>query len=124
MMAVCVFAVSSCSDDDDNNVAEMSTNLKGTTWIEQSRYSDGSSYTTTLTFSDNIASFVTEYVDTDGSSFKNPKDDFTYTRSKNMVLFSPTKDGKATLEGIIEEELKMNITNTSNGKVIHTLYRK
>lgn len=96
--------------------------VKNTTWEETHRYSDGSEYATTLTFSITTANLSITY--TEGTSSTTNRIDYTYTRTNNIVVLRPVEAGKAVLEGKIESGAKMILTNTSSGDEIAVLYKK
>jgi hypothetical protein len=51
---------------------------------------------------------------------------YTYTLSDDggLVVLNPTQVGKATLEGRIQNGMKMTVTNVSTGKTIGVFYKK
>ena len=94
----------------------------GTTWTESSSYSGGYTSGTYLRFSTTTATLQISY--TEGTQTLTTTYNFTYRRSKNLVILHPKEDDIATLEGRIDESgVKMTITNTSNGSVVTTLYK-
>lgn len=126
-MALCTCSFMSCSDDDDDPmlppVTEVDENeVIGTTWIEEGSYSDGSSSATTLTFSSSTATLSISYKE--GTQTITNTLSYSFRRSKNLVVLSPREAGKATLEGSIENGIKMTLTNTSNNSVVAVLYKR
>ena len=49
---------------------------------------------------------------------------YSYTYSGTLIVFRPQQTGKANLEGVVSEGVKMVLTNTSNGEEISILYKK
>lgn len=93
-----------------------------TTWEDVNRYSDGSTYVTSLKFSTTTARLSFTY--TVGTSSTTDVIDYTFTRTNNIVVLSPVEAGKAVMEGKIESGAKMILTNTSNGSEAVILYKK
>lgn len=94
----------------------------GTTWEEVHRYSDGSTYVTSLSFTTSTARLTFTY--TEGTTSTTENIEYTYKRTNNIVVLSPVEAGKAVMEGRIESGAKMILTNTSNGSEVAVLYKK
>ena len=94
-------------------------------WEDHHRYSDGSTYTTRLSFiSASTAQLVFTY--TEGNSSTTDIIDYSYTQpgDGSIIVLTPKEAGKAVLEGKIENGAKMTLTNMSNGTVVAVLYKK
>lgn len=130
MMASCMVVSSSCSKDDDEidngkkgGIIEDMYEVVGTTWSESSSFSGGSGTGTYLTFSSSTARL--QIALTSGTQTLTTTYNFTYKRSKNLVVLHPQEDDIATLEGRIDESaIKMTLTNTSTNSVVATLYKQ
>ena len=98
--------------------------LPGTTWEENHRYSDKSTYTTSLSFSTSTAQLTFTY--TEGTASTSDRIDYRYTQpgDGSIVVLTPVEAGKAVMEGKIENGAKMILTNTSNGAEVAVLYKK
>ena len=123
--AVTIFSSCSKNDDKDPTPEEVVDpyEVAGTTWSESSSYSGGYASGTYLRFSSTTATLQISY--TEGTQTLTTTYNFTYRRSKNLVVLQPKEDDIATLEGRIDESgIKMTITNTSNGSVVTTLYKQ
>lgn len=93
-----------------------------TTWEDNHRYSDGSTYVTSLKFGTTTAKLSETYTE-GGTSIANVTD-YTYTRTNNIVILTPVEAGKAVMEGRIESGAKMILTNTSDVSQNIVLYKK
>lgn len=126
MMASFMVVTSSCSKDDgpEKVIHEPDPyEVTGTTWSESSSFSDGSGMGTQLTFSSSTAKL--QLAVTQGTQTLTTTYNFTYKRSKNLVVLQPKEDDIATLEGRIDESyIKMTLTNTSTNSVVATLYKQ
>ena len=96
--------------------------VKYTTWVENHTSSDGSSFKYTLKFAATTAVFEMSYKE--GTQTLTDTYSYTYTYSNNLVVLNPQEAGNATLEGRIENGIRMTLTNASNGSVICVLYRQ
>lgn len=118
------FTLVSCgsdsSDSDDNPIAP--DPVINTTWKDTHTFSDGSKITYTLKFATTTA--VYEIAMTQGTQTQSETMSYTFTRAENLVVLSPTQAGKATLEGRIENGIRMAITNASSGAEIAVLYKQ
>lgn len=129
MMASCMVVSSSCSKDDDE-IDNGKTgdfidiyDVVGTTWSESSSFSGGSGMGTYLSFSTSTARL--QLAITSGTQTLTTTYNFTYKRSKNLVVLHPQEEDIATLEGRIDESgIKMTLANTSTNSVIATLYKQ
>ena len=129
MMATCLVVSSSCSKDDDkidngktDDIIDI-YDVVGTTWSESSSFSGGSGTGTYLTFSSSTARL--QIAVTSGTQTLTTTFNFTYKRSKNLVVLHPQEDDIATLEGLIDSSgIKMTLTNTSTNSVVATLYKQ
>ena len=122
MMATCLVVSSSCSKDDEPEIKDIYEVL-GTTWSESSSFSGGAGTGTYLTFSSSTARL--QMAITSGTQTLTTTYNFTYKRSKNLVVLHPQEDDIATLEGLIDSSgIKMTLTNTSTNSVVATLYKQ
>lgn len=92
-----------------------------TTWEATNWYADGSRYVYALTFGTTTAQYSETYIE--GTASITNVADYTFKRNNNIVVLSPVKAGDATLEGKIEDGIKMVMTNTSDFRSI-ILYKK
>ena len=125
MMATCLVVSSSCSKDDEPKKIDEPDiyEVLGTTWSESSSFSGGAGTGTYLTFSSSTARL--QIAVTSGTQTLTTTYNFTYKRSKNLVVLHPQEDDIATLEGLIDESaIKMTLTNTSTNSVVATLYKQ
>lgn len=130
MMASCMVVSSSCSKDDDkinngkiDDIIDDIYDVVGTTWSESSSFSGGSGMGTYLSFSTSTARL--QLAITSGTQTLTTTYNFTYKRSKNLVVLHPQEEDIATLEGRIDESgIKMTLANTSTNSVIATLYKQ
>ncbi len=127
MMASCLTVSSSCSkDNDEPEVGPKEIDIYevvGTTWSESSSFSGGTGTGTFLTFSSSTARL--QIAITSGTQTLTTTYNFTYKRSKNLVVLHPQEDDIATLEGLIDSSgIKMTLTNTSTNSVVATLYKQ
>lgn len=102
---------SSCSKDDDNEVAK---SIKGTTW---SGVSDGVKATVSFTELDGIMILESTTINYSVSS------SYTYTYEDPIVTMFPKESGNAKLSGRIDGNT-LSLTNTSNNKFIGNLTKK
>lgn len=98
-------------------------NVENSTWVEESSYSDGSFYLTTLQFSGSSSATLQMSYTEDSQTFTTTYT-YSYRRSDNLVILTPNDAGNAVLEGRIENGVRMTLTNASNDNVVATLYRK
>jgi hypothetical protein len=126
MMASCLTVSSSCSKDNDEPIVGPEIDIYevvGTTWSESSSFSGGAGTGTYLTFSSSTARL--QIAITSGTQTLTTTYNFTYKRSKNLVVLHPQEDDIATLEGLIDSSgIKMTLTNTSTNSVVATLYKQ
>lgn len=128
MLAMCV-SFSSCSKDDDEPPVEFT--LEGTYW-EYSEDATVSGVTVKYehSFSFSSSSAVYKIVETQqkGNESYTNFDTWNYTYALSddgdLVVFTPTQIGNATLEGKIQSQMKMTVTNVSTGKTIGIFYKK
>lgn len=118
VMSVCMF---SCGDDDDE---KNSNDLSGTQWAYTDVYSDGTREQILSFNKDNTATLVISVKNAGGVIVNSESISYTYQRSENLVVLTAQQAGKANLEGVISSTIKMEITNTSNQKVVGTFYKK
>ena len=117
-MSVCMF---SCGDDDDETGGY---DLAGTQWANTDVYSDGTREQIISFNKDNTATLVVSVKNAGGVIVQSESISYTYQRSENLVVLTAQQAGKANLEGVISSTIKMEITNTSNQKIIGTFYKK
>lgn len=126
MMASCLVVSTSCSKDDDEpdpGPVVDPYEVAGTTWSESSSFSGGAGTGTYLTFSSTTARL--QLAITSGTQTLTTTYNFTYQRSKNLVVLHPQEADIATLEGKIDDStIKMTLTNTSTNSVVATLYKQ
>lgn len=127
LMVLAMGLVSCGSDDssdskDDNPIQTDVNEVKFTTWKDTHNYSDGTKVTYTLKFGSSTA--VYELAVTEGTQTVTETMNYTFTRADNLVILNPSEAGKATLEGRIENGIRMSITNASNGSEIAVLYKQ
>lgn len=115
-MSVCMFG---CGDDD-----EVSNDLAGTQWAYTDVFSDGTREQIISFNKDNTAILVISVKNAGGVVIESESISYVYQRSENLVVLTAQQAGKANLEGVISSTIKMEITNTSNQKVIGTFYKK
>lgn len=96
--------------------------VKYTTWVENHTSSDGSSFKYTLKFAATTAVFEISYKE--GTQTLTDTYSYTFTRSDNLIILNPQEAGNATLEGRIENGIRMTLTNASNSSVICVLYKQ
>ena len=96
--------------------------VKYTTWVENHTSSDGSSFKYTLKFAATTAVFEISYKE--GTQTLTDTYSYTFTRSNNLIILNPQEAGNATLEGRIENGIRMTLTNASNSSVICVLYKQ
>lgn len=96
--------------------------VKNTTWVENHTSSDGSSFKYTLKFAATTAVFEISYKE--GTQTLTDTYSYTFTRSDNLIILNPQEAGNATLEGRIENGIRMTLTNASNSSVICVLYKQ
>lgn len=116
-MSVCM---SSCGDDDD----EVSNELAGTQWAYTDIFNNGTQEQIISFNKDYTATLVISVKNAGGVIVESETISYTYQRSENLVVFTAQQAGKANLEGVISSTIKMEITNTSNQKLIGTFYKK
>lgn len=113
-----VLSFSSCSDDDEGNP------YAGTVWEYEDIYESGT-ITTRIRFADETkAYYEVEQRNAGGTIVDNTSSPYSYTYSGTLIVFRPQQTGKANLEGVVSEGVKMVLTNTSNGEEISILYKK
>lgn len=126
MMASFMVVTSSCSKSDDDPILPPEEDIYeviGTTWSESSSFSGGAGTGTYLTFSASTARL--QLAITSGTQTLTTTYNFTYKRSKNLVVLHPQEEDIATLEGNIDATgIKMTLTNTSTNSVVATLYKQ
>lgn len=127
MMAMCV-SFTSCDNGDD---PEIPFTLEGTYWdYSEDATISGVTVKYEHSFSFSSSSAVYKIVETQqkgNESYSNFETlNYTYTLSDDggLVVLNPTQVGKATLEGRIQNEMKMTVTNVSTGKTIGVFYKK
>lgn len=96
--------------------------VKNTTWVENHTSSDGSSFKYSLKFATTTAVFEISYKE--GTQTVTDTYSYTFTRSNNLVVLNPQEAGNATLEGRIENGIRMSVTNASNNSEICVLYKQ
>ena len=96
--------------------------VKYTTWVENHTSSDGSSFKYSLKFATTTAVFEISYKE--GTQTVTDTYSYTFTRSNNLVILNPQEAGNATLEGRIENGIRMSVTNASNNSEICVLYKQ
>lgn len=96
--------------------------VKYTTWVENHTSSDGSSFKYTLKFAATTAVFEISYKE--GTQTLTDTYSYTFTRSDNLIILNPQEAGNATLEGRIENGIRMTLTNASNSSVVCVLYKQ
>ena len=96
--------------------------VKYTTWVENHTSSDGSSFKYSLKFAATTAVFEISYKE--GTQTVTDTYSYTFTRSNNLVILNPQEAGNATLEGRIENGIRMSVTNASNNSEICVLYKQ
>lgn len=116
-MSVCM---SSCGDDDD----EVSNELAGTQWAYTDIFENGTQEQIISFNKDYTATLVISVKNAGGVIVESESISYTYQRSESLVVFTAQQAGKANLEGVISSTIKMEITNTSNQKLIGTFYKK
>ena len=113
-----VLSFSSCSDDDVGHP------YAGTVWEYEDIYESGT-ITTRIRFADETkAYYEVEQRNAGGTIVDNTSSPYSYTYSGTLIVFRPQQTGKANLEGVVSEGVKMVLTNTSNGEEISILYKK
>lgn len=113
-----VLSFSSCSDDDERHP------YAGTVWEYEDIYESGT-ITTRIRFADETkAYYEVEQRNAGGTIVDNTSSPYSYTYSGTLIVFRPQQTGKANLEGVVSEGVKMVLTNTSNGEEISILYKK
>ena len=113
-----VLSFSSCSDDDEWHP------YAGTVWEYEDIYESGT-ITTRIRFADETkAYYEVEQRNAGGTIVDNTSSPYSYTYSGTLIVFRPQQTGKANLEGVVSEGVKMVLTNTSNGEEISILYKK
>ena len=113
-----VLSFSSCSDDDEG------LPYAGTVWEYEDIYESGT-ITTRIRFADETkAYYEVEQRNAGGTIVDNTSSPYSYTYSGTLIVFRPQQTGKANLEGVVSEGVKMVLTNTSNGEEISILYKK
>ena len=127
MMAMCV-SFTSCDNGGD---PEIPFTLEGTYWdYSEDATISGVTVKYEHSFSFSSSSAVYKIVETQqkgNESYSNFETlNYTYTLSDDggLVVLNPTQVGKATLEGRIQNEMKMTVTNVSTGKTIGVFYKK
>lgn len=100
--------------------------VAGTTWEDNHRYSDGSTYVESLTFDPKGSNRVKyQFTYTAGTQTTGQFIEYTYTRTNNIVVMTPLEAGKAVMEGNIDSSgAKITLTNTSSGEQVAVLYKK
>jgi hypothetical protein len=129
LMAVMSVGFVSCGDDkDDIDTGKIvspevdENEVKGTTWKNTDSFSDGSKIITEVKFSATTAVISITYEQ--GLTSETTKMNYNFTRSKNLVVFSPQEAGNANIEGLIENGIKMTLTNMSNNSEIAVVYKQ
>lgn len=128
MLAMCV-SFSSCDNGEDPEIPI--PDLEGTYW----EYSEDATVSGVIvkyehSFSFSSSSAVYKIVETQQKGNENYSNfetfNYTYKLSDdgNLVVLTPTQVGKATLEGKIQSQMKMTVTNVSTGKTIGIFYKK
>lgn len=128
MLAMCV-SFSSCRETIEEPPVEFT--LDGTYW-EYSEDATVSGVTVKYehSFSFSSSSAVYKIVETQqkGNESYTNFDTWNYTYALSddgdLVVFTPTQIGNATLEGKIQSQMKMTVTNVSTGKTIGIFYKK
>jgi hypothetical protein len=110
------------SKDDPAPVDVDPNEVKYTTWVENHTSSDGSSFKYTLKFATSTAVFEMSYKE--GTQTLTDTYSYTFTRSDNLVILNPQEAGNATLEGRIENGIRMSLRNASNNSEICVLYKQ
>ena len=96
----------------------------GTVWEYEDIYESGT-ITTRIRFADETkAYYEVEQRNAGGTIVDNTSSPYSYTYSGTLIVFRPQQTGKANLEGVVSEGVKMVLTNTSNGEEISILYKK
>lgn len=128
MLAMCV-GFPSCNPDPSPEPPMFT--LEGTYWdYSEDATISGVTVKYEHSFSFSSSSAVYKIVETQqkgNESYSNFETlNYTYTLSDDggLVVLNPTQVGKATLEGRIQNEMKMTITNVSTGKTIGVFYKK
>jgi hypothetical protein len=96
--------------------------VKFTTWKDTHTASDGSKITYLLKFAATTATYDISY--TEGTQTVTETLNFSFTRSENLVILNPAQAGIATLEGRIENGIRMSLRNASTGSEIAVLYKQ
>ena len=130
LLIVLAMGVSFCgcgSDGDSEDTPDItglpnSNGIWNTTWVENHTSSDGSSFKYSLKFAATTAVFEISYKE--GTQTVTDTYSYTFTRSNNLVILNPQEAGNATLEGRIENGIRMSVTNASNSSVICVLYKQ
>lgn len=136
MLFLCVGSavmLTGCSDEPPQNQGENGTgtgggeakdpnNVAGTLWRVNHSYEGGYNSGTTLRFGSSTA--VLSIIEKQGNTTLTTEYNFSYRQSGNLVILTPQQEGIATLEGRIESDIKMTITNTSNDAVVCVMYKE
>lgn len=127
MAMVISMSFTSCGSDDSNSSEPISApvdpnDVVNTTWVETHTSTSGTKSTLTLRFGATTA--VYEISVSQDSQTTTQTNDYSFTRSENLVVLKPTKAGLATLEGRIENGLRMSLKNASSGAEIAVLYKQ
>lgn len=99
--------------------------LNGTTWVYQDYYSDGTTLTQTIKFTSKSSAQLVISVQQGTNETKTTYDyDWTCDNEVTLVVLKPRQAGNATLEGRIENFLKMTVINTSNNSEVGVFYKQ
>lgn len=129
MLAMVCTGFVSCSKDDDDDPVPLPTpeedifEVAGTIWSENSSFSSGYSTGTYLQFGATTAKL--QLSETVGQQTLITTYNFTFRRSKSLVVLTPQENDIATLEGHIDDSgIKMSLYNMSNNALVVTLYKQ
>lgn len=123
MCAVLLTTVSfsSCSDDSDEVNLSPYAN---TVWEYTDVYADGT-ITERIKFIDEKQAYSeTEYRNAGGILVDISSIPYNYMASGDFIVFYPLQSGKANLEAVVTDGIKMVVTNTSDPTKFWTVYKK
>ena len=132
MIAMLAMSVgfSSC-DPDVPDDPPIEPSLAGTLWA-YTETADVSgiavTYDYTISFSATSAVYKIQITEKKGNAsytnYETINYSYTLSESGDLVVFTPQESGKAYLEGDIESDIKMTLTNVSTNKVIGVFYKQ